>query len=522
MKKIFKYILIVTLLSGFTACEDFLEEVPVDNIYSDYIYSSVEGLEVGVNALYNRMRVYNFPAFEGAALQSNVFFYVAHDLGLVRTWHRPYGEGHTPGGFTDNKWVTAYNIIDKANAIISNSRNLEADPAGNLNKQVAQARLIRGELYFDLIRMYGRILLDTIATTPENAFDSVAYVPADPAAVWDLINSDFDFAIANLSYNEGHGRYGQGAARHLRGKSAMWQSDWTEAAEQFDAIINDGTHRLVGLNTVFGQDLTHAEGLYVYTRDELLGSTTDGDNLAGGGGTWIGSVFTNRAYEISNEIINDPEYGGQALGWSFPNDYLQSLYDKDNDLRYTTYYYPTTFYVNNPDLPNFGEEISAYPDNYRQYHFSLKKFYDEEKGAFTNDSWKDIIYYRFAETLMLGAEAHWRMDGENPANPVALDYINRIRRRAFGVDDATYDITSFTLDTYLEESARELAFEKNRWFLLKRIGLLVERQNLYYQYGSSDANVVLEPMAPHMVNMPIPQSQINLMGEGFPQNDGYF
>ncbi|MEQ8471355.1 MAG: RagB/SusD family nutrient uptake outer membrane protein [Marinoscillum sp.] len=521
MKKIFKYIFVLSLFTWLTACDDFLEEVPVDNIYSDYIYSSEEGLEVGVNALYNRMRVYNFPAFEGAALQSNVFFYVAHDLGHTRTWHRPYGENHTPGGFTDTKWVVAYNIIDKANALITGARFLEGDQ-DEIDVQVAQARAIRGELYFDLIRMYGKILLDTIATTPENAFDSVTYVPADEDAVFDLITSDFDFAIDNLSYNEGHGRYGQGAARHLRGKVAMWLGDWAEAAEQFDAIVQDGTHHLVGINSVFGQDLTHAEALYVYTRDELLGSTGGGDALAGGAGTWIGSVFNNRAYEISDEIINDVEYGGQALGWSFPNDYLQSLYDQDNDLRYSTYYYPLTKYVNNPASPNFGEEIAEYPDNFRQHHFSLKKFHDEEKGAFTNDSWKDIMYYRFAETLLLGAEAHWRLNGENPGNPQALEYINMVRRRAFGVDDASFDLTAFNLDTYLEESARELAFEKNRWFLLKRIGLLVERQNMYYTYGSSTTNQTLEPMAPHMVNMPIPQSQINLMGDSFPQNDGYF
>jgi hypothetical protein len=130
------------------------------------------------------------------------------------------------------------------------------------------------------------------------------------------------------------------------------------------------------------------------------------------------------------------------------------------------------------------------------------------------------MYYRFAETLLLGAEAHWRVDGESPTSPKALEYINMIRRRAYGVTDATYDFTTFDLDTYLEESARELAFEKGRWFLLKRLGLLVERQNMYYMYGSSSTNQVLEPMAPHMVRLPIPQSQIDLMGT-FPQNEGY-
>ena len=93
-------------------------------------------------------------------------------------------------------------------------------------------------------------------------------------------------------------------------------------------------------------------------------------------------------------------------------------------------------------------------------------------------------------------------------------------RRGRAFESSDYNFTEFTLDTYLEESARELAMEKNRWFLLKRLGLLVERQNLHYRYGSNSSNIVPEPMAPHMVACPIPQSQIDLMGT-FPQNPGY-
>jgi hypothetical protein len=120
---------------------------------------------------------------------------------------------------------------------------------------------------------------------------------------------------------------------------------------------------------------------------------------------------------------------------------------------------------------------------------------------------------------MLGAEAHWRADNESPTSAKALEYVNMIRERAFGNSD--HNFTEFTLETYLEESARELAFEKNRWYLLKRLGLLVERQNLHYRFGSNTKNNQPYPMEPHMVNWPIPQSQLDLMGPSFPQNQGY-
>lgn len=518
-----RYIIIILLgMMFFTACESFLEENVLDSMAVGYLYETADGLEVGVNALYNLQRSNNFPSGEGEGLMSNAFFYVGTDLGHNRTWHRPYGTNHTAAGYTSRKWVVSYQIIDRANALINNAPNIDMVESQK-NKLVAQARILRAELYLDLIRMYDNILFDTIATTPENAFDSIDYNPADPVEVFKLIDGDLDFAIENLDWKMGYGRYGKAVAYHLKGKSLLWQASYlnmgtdkyAQAAESFDAVINDNTHKLVkDCSGVFGQELSHSEALFVYTRNEILGGS---DDLAGGGGTWISSMFNNRVYELSSgEVIRSVEYGGQSLGWSFPNDYLMSLYDQENDKRFRTYYYPLELYVNNPSKKNYGEPlpVDSYDDDYRRHHWSLKKFHDEEKNTNNLNSYKDIMYYRYAETLLLSAEAHWHVSGDNH-DATALKYINQIRNRA-GVSD----FTEFTLDTYLEESARELAFEKNRWFLLKRLGLLLERQNMYYTYGSNSTNTVLEPMAPYMIRMPIPQSQIDLMGT-FPQNEGY-
>ncbi len=81
--------------------------------------------------------------------------------------------------------------------------------------------------------------------------------------------------------------------------------------------------------------------------------------------------------------------------------------------------------------------------------------------------------------------------------------------------------TTIDEKTILEESARELAFEGNRWFLLKRMGVLMSQVNLYHTFGSASTNEVVFPMQAHMVRWPIPQSQIDLMAPNFPQNPGY-
>jgi len=346
------------------------------------------------------------------------------------------------------------------------------------------------------------------------------YEVADPIAVFELIDADLDFAIAHLNWTEEFGRYNQATARHIRGKSAMWQSKWAEAAEQFDEIINNGTyHLLPNIEEVFGQNLNHSEALFVYPFDQSLGGL-DGDHLAGGGGTWMSSFFNNRYFELSGGyMVLDADLGGKSLGWCYPNDYLFSLYDTAVDKRFETYYYPLKLYVNNPDCTIYGQPLpqQEYDDNYRRYHWSLKKYHNQDKELGVDNSYKPIIYYRFAETLFLGAEAHWRLSNNDPKNATALAYINLIRNRA-----GLPDYEDFTLDNYLDEYARELAFEKTRWFLLKRLGLLLERQSQHYQFGSNSTNVVIQPMQTHMVRLPIPQRQMDLMqGSSFEQNPGY-
>ena len=515
MKEIKYFVLTVGLSLMCLSCEDYLDENIIDSVSVDYIYSSPEGLETGVNALYNLHREYNYPSRTGDGFRVWIFFRLGTDLGLCRTFIRPYHPDQMNAlNFQDIYWTQAYQIVDRANAIIGNAQNIEMDESQR-NEILAQARAIRGEVYFNLLRAYDNILLDTEATTSDNVFEDQVFQAANKADVYEVIDADLDFAIQHLDWENDYGKFGKAAVHHVRGQSAMWQGDWAEAVENFDAVINSGLYALTDIENVFAQNANHEESLMVFPRDEALGGD---DVFAGGDYHQFPGMFVARWYEIpTGEVIRTVENGGQTMGWGFPNDYLKSLYDQANDKRFSNYYYPEQLFINNPEDPNFGQPLPAesYPDNFRQYHWSLKKYHDINKPIDGNTSYKDLIKYRYAETLLLGAEAHWRNSGENATNAKALEYINLVRDRAGLLPFGTFD-----LDSYLEESARELSFEGNRWNLLKRLGLLVERQNLYYRRGGNSGNVGPEPMEPHMVNLPIPQSQIDLL-ETFPQNEGY-
>ena len=508
------------LAAVLSSCNDWLQEKNFTKIGSEYIYQNEDGLKVGLNGLYNMQRTYNRVS---DATHGNIWFYCATDLANVRTWNdaQVYNSNMNPQAMPAEEWKDGYQLIDRASALIDGARSVDFAVAADKSKLIAEAKVIRAMTYFKIWRIYDNILIDTIPTTTANAFDPVVYKPAKSSDVLNLINSDLDYAIAHLPYKARPGEVNQALARHIRAKVAAWQGDWATMAAQCDSVIENGGYSLMPIDQVFAQDVNHNEAIYTYQFDETLGGS---NNLAGGGSHVLSALFTARYYEIpGGYMIQDNNWGGNSYAWTTPNDYLKSLYNvdpttgKSQDLRFTNYYYPDTVICNNPANPYFGKPLpeSAYPDNYRQYHWSIMKYRDFSKPDTRAASWKDVIAVRLAETYLLGAEAHWRMTND-PSDPTALAYINKVRERA-GVPD----LLSIDLQTILDENARELAFEGQRWFLLKREGVLVDQVDKYHTYGSARTNQIVQGMKDYQVRWPIPQDQIDLMGPDFPQNEGY-
>lgn len=291
-------------------------------------------------------------------------------------------------------------------------------------------------------------------------------------------------------------------------------------AAQCDEIITKGGFSLQAIDKVFAADQNHKEAIYTYQYDDILGGA---GNLAGGNSHILNPTFQCRYYEMpGGHMIEDNTWGGNSYGWTVPNNYLRSLFNPivagvSPDKRFTNYFYPDSVIGNKPTSSFYGKPLpkSSYPDNYRQYHWSVMKYRDFVKAPGNATSYKDVIACRYAETLLLGAEAHWRLTND-ASDPTALSYINRVRTRA-GVPA----FTTIDQQTILEESARELNFEGGRWFLLKRMGVLFTQVNLYHTFGSAKTNEAVFPMKAHMVRWPIPQDQIDLMAPNFPQNTGY-
>ncbi len=523
LNKLF-FLLPFLLLAG---CEDYLEDELLSETSATFLYSSPEGLESAVVGLYNLNRAlyeddeWNYARALTIPAKSDLVFGRSGEIALYAfmTW------GRTVNDFGarrfDRFWRHHYRVVDRANAIIQATEALDwpEEDLAVRDQILAETRAMRAHNYFTLYRLFNNIFLTTEPTTPENALE-VPQAPDSEAEIFALINGDLDYAIAHLEWTtEDFGRWTQASARHLRAKTAIWQRDWETAAEQSEAVINDENYSLVASTSeVFDGDMQHSEALFV---------------LQMGDGTSIGSGPLNRIHFLLVPQYNridgaefGPENGNRGAGQLLMNDYLRDLLAEDPaDTRDERTYYLTHYIYNDPDnLPDsvqLGDTIRVYdqydpdPNVHQQFYLTSTpatlKYLQEGSVPEEANSVSNIMVFRLAETYLIAAEARMEM-GDNER---ALEYLNAVRTRAGAFEKTEIDQT-----VVMDERARELAFEGQRWFTIKRMGRLVE-QIRNYAGNVNWRNAARERIEDHHVNWPIPESELLLLGPNYPQNEGY-
>lgn len=522
-------LVIVTLFA--ISCEEYLEEQPGTLIDSDYVYTTEEGLKSGVVSLYkfNRDRYdAGTQDYMGGVVmpsRSDLAFARTGYTGLIGRYQRAVSPIDLGSNFMSSLfWKNFYKITNKATDIINAAEVVEGVDEETKNQIIAEAKFFRANSYFYLYRMYNNIYVTTKSVTVENAFDLIED-KSSKEEIFALLNSDLDFAIEHLKWTDKFGRVTKGTAKHVKAKVAMWEGDWEEARTQALDVIEgaESPHALVASTAdVFKGDRNHAEQLFVIqSQDDLLG---------GGGKTMLNANFTTQYFQIPG-IEANVEQGGRGFSRVLPNRYLLGLLAEDeNDTRDDNTYFRLKYYYTSG--PNIGQQIEIYkpiteenPDGvqyqnyYKRLHPSTLKYAqeDDDPGSYLQRS--NILVYRLAETYLIAAEAIMRSGNGDP-----LPYINAIRQRAGAADLQVVDQQAI-----LDERARELAFEGQRWFTLKRMGQDVINHQMRTYAGDGEyfpANFggdkdPRENWKDHYINFAIFQEDLDLFGPNYPQNWGY-
>ena len=533
MKKIKIYISTLFLVF-FNSCyqEGFLKDELLSNNSVDFLYSSKDGIANAVVGLYSLNREpYQRDWFNGAIplilqAKSDISAGVDGEISLFSNcfWGCGLGGDYGTEAAYGYLWAHNYKMIDIANSIIQGGDALVAAGESNeeLMKNLAQARTFRAHSYFTLYRLFKNIYIKTEPTTPETAFDRPVEASSQED-IFNLIKEDLTFASENLSYvSSQFGRWNKGAVDHLRAKVELWLKNYPQAAAIVDDILDNGPYNLVSVDQVFEGELNHAETLFAVNFEK---------NTIGGGAWHQMNWQTVAHYSAVPGLVQSIENGGDGFGFITLNPYAVDLLNQNpGDKRKEHYYIFEYKYNDEKTLPggkSIGEALDLYQNRAQDDDFfmyfkrqspGVLKFFDPTVDPTDRMHFKNIMIYRLAETYLMGAEAH--LESGNAGK--ALSYLNRVRTRA-GIAPAP----TVTIENIFEERARELAFEGQRWYSLKRKGLLydylMDHMNapLLNEYYARNHVNPLEVYRPHMVNLPIPQGVLDLLGEGYPQNKGY-
>jgi hypothetical protein len=379
----------------------------------------------------------------------------------------------------------SYSLIQKTNDIINFLETADID-AAKKSQYKGEAEVLRALAYFNLVRLYGGVPLvlarfENIDESYQKGRNTVDEIYAQ--IVTDLKDAE-TLLVTNRNTGDLSGRADRGIALSLLGNVYLTQKKYSEAAAEFKKVIDMNEYTL----------MTNYNDLFAAGQQGNSETIWQAYYLSGVSG--VGSSFPNYSAPLNSETVLIQT--GLAFGWNQPTSDIENAYDI-NDVRRTAI------------ADGFTKEGNYYPYKY------IKNYVDENAGTGDGNSGKDWYILRYADVLLMYAEAVNEVEG--PAN--AYGSIDLVRERA-GLLPLTPGLTKdeFRDAVYLEER-RESPFEGHRWFDLVRTDRALDVMNSKVKPLSDPDNIGLaSPIDAHELLLPIPSIVIE-MAPQITQNPGY-
>ena len=472
--KSFKYLLLLGLAAGISSCDEFLTEKPESFLSEDQYYKTQTDAINAVNA------VYFFLNSGGTSVQTpyNTLFNTGMNMA---------GDDEDPGPGATNPdvrslavlahsstnlriyelWQQHYAAIKKANVVLEKIPDIQFDDALK-QRLIGETKFLRALYYFNLVRLYGEVPL---ILEYQKFVDAQAYAIAKSTQpqVYAQIEKDLTEAAAILpaTYASPNiGRATSGAAKALLAKvyltqgslplriDAQYQKAVSKAEEVLSAI-DGGTGN-------YGYDLVAD-----YSQVFLPAFKNNKEHI------FSAQFKSNSLNQGNNESPRAILSGIPGLNGNYAH--MVRFYTKGDDKFFSVYKLykagdkrrDVTF-VRNFTSPTNGRKYGLPIANTAVAGDSTpfwNKWWDPASTAVTNQSSANVAIIRYAELLLIHAEA------ENEANgPTEKAYksLNRVRLRA-GLPALEAGLTKdqFREAVYLDRRL-ELTYEYQRWFDLIR------------------------------------------------------
>lgn len=510
-----KSLYILTTISIFctalSSCS--LEENELYKPVPEAIYSNAAGISNGVTGVYSKLRgLYGSQKGFTATTMGTDIFQHGKDGGYK--YMDDYSAALNPSNdYLNGIWNDCYEGINAANTVLDKIDQVAMND--QLKTQYkAETRFLRAHFYYWLTLQFG----DVVYSEHETKGVVTDAGRTAKAEIWKKMLDDTQFAADQLNWTSGeYGRITKGAALHQLAKIKLLLKDYEGAATAAIKVIKEGPYKLVkAYGEVFdynNQRNTEIIFAVQYLNNALFND--DGNQ---------GHAFFTPAYDQYAGLKRDLLQGGRPYTRFRPTEFYRNLFDA-NDARFEATFRYIWTYNNTATLPagkKIGDTVvwqiapgitSTIAPNNDNMHWGIKK-HDDATRASVQDlkGFRDFFVYRFSETYLLAAEA-LLLAGKADQG---ISYFNEVRSRAAKPNTQIPLLTAgqLNIDQILDERARELGGEEERWMDLVRTGRLVERVK---KYNPNAVNI----KAYHVLR-PIPQAQIDLSTIKFPQNEGYF
>ncbi|MBD0286709.1 MAG: RagB/SusD family nutrient uptake outer membrane protein, partial [Flavisolibacter sp.] len=273
MKKITSQILLIIILSGIilsqNACrKDLLNQEPTTELAANAFWKTEADATYALMGAYSATRaVFDRDYyFDGHGEYTRVRGTSATNGNILRgdAYHNGNYDPSGYGGSFDKYYRYLYGAVNRTNYVIENVNKMLSEngstSTSNLETIVAEARLLRGMVYFRLISMWGHVPYLGHVVFSNDEVATLARTPIEK--VKDSIMDDFTYAIEKLPAKASAlGRAAKPAALAFRGKLQLYWASWkkngwpelegfkqdpaeataayTAAAADFKKVIND-------------------------------------------------------------------------------------------------------------------------------------------------------------------------------------------------------------------------------------------------------------------------------------------
>jgi tetratricopeptide (TPR) repeat protein len=313
-KYIYSFIISTLLLSGLTSCDKQLDIAPTQSIDQDKALLTSKDVTVALTGAYSALQSRN--------LYGGRIYLTADFLANVNAivWSGTY-QGMTQiinktipkdNGFVNNIWADAYTTINDVNNVLS---ALDKVDAASKDQIEGSAKFIRGSLYFELVRLFGKAYNDGSPTTnlgvplvltPTKSVDPTNLVKrATVDQVYTQAIADLKDAESKLPTSNGFfaNKY---AAAAILSRLYLQKGDYANAAIEANTVISSGKFTL-NANYV---DAFPAKG-------STAGSNTSED-------VYATQITTQSGFNGYNEFYDSGDFGGRgdaAISDSWYNSY---------------------------------------------------------------------------------------------------------------------------------------------------------------------------------------------------------